>query len=269
MKALRQLAFAGVGTAALIFLTGQARAAYVNYDVNIGAHDNINLTLYQAGDSSGPTEVNDSSALVGEITLAQTGGNLGQDLPKNYSTVCVDLKGTLYVPGNYGFSDATQFATGGNGIDPTWGFHSDATDAAQAIQHAADLVYTHLVQGSDWANDATHWAALQLSVWDALYDTTADNYSTSQYGLSSGRFRATGGTTSAITLADTWLSGINMYATYSGSLLIPDPTSQHNATAQELFINVTPVPEPTTVLAGALLLLPFGMSTLRRKARSA
>jgi len=35
--------------------------------------------------------------------------------------------------------------------------------------------------------------------------------------------------------------------------------------------NVTPVPEPTTVVAGALLLLPFGMSTLRmlRKRRTA
>ena len=35
--------------------------------------------------------------------------------------------------------------------------------------------------------------------------------------------------------------------------------------------NLSPVPEPTTVIAGALLLLPFGASTLRllRKHRTA
>jgi hypothetical protein len=31
----------------------------------------------------------------------------------------------------------------------------------------------------------------------------------------------------------------------------------------DIFLTVTPVPEPTTLLAGALLLLPFGLSTLR------
>jgi hypothetical protein len=29
-------------------------------------------------------------------------------------------------------------------------------------------------------------------------------------------------------------------------------------------LTATPVPEPTTMIAGALLLLPFGASTLRR-----
>lgn len=33
---------------------------------------------------------------------------------------------------------------------------------------------------------------------------------------------------------------------------------------QDMVVSITPVPEPTTLVAGALLLLPFGMSTLRR-----
>lgn len=41
--------------------------------------------------------------------------------------------------------------------------------------------------------------------------------------------------------------------------------------SQEFFLLGTPVPEPATMVAGALLLLPFGVSTLRmfRKSRTA
>ena len=40
---------------------------------------------------------------------------------------------------------------------------------------------------------------------------------------------------------------------------------------REFNTEFTPVPEPTTIVAGAMLLLPFGMSTLRmlRKSRTA
>ena len=67
----------------------------------------------------------------------------------------------------------------------------------------------------------------------------------------------------ARTLAETWLSQANANAKYTGYLLIPTPESQYGLNAQEMFYNVTPVPEPTTLIAGALLLLPFGASTLR------
>jgi hypothetical protein len=57
-------------------------------------------------------------------------------------------------------------------------------------------------------------------------------------------------------------------------LLVPDPTTQNGNIAQELLLRTTdadPVPEPTTMVAGVLLLLPFGASTLRvlRKNRAA
>jgi len=47
--------------------------------------------------------------------------------------------------------------------------------------------------------------------------------------------------------------------------------SSYNPTGLLVSGTFTPVPEPTTVVAGAMLLLPFGMSTLRmfRKSRMA
>lgn len=86
-----------------------------------------------------------------------------------------------------------------------------------------------------------------------------------------------------VSLGDTWLTGWgpnpNEYSTttltsYSvqvttSSATIPNAIDFHlqSASAQGnayiTDVSVTPVPEPTTMVAGALLLLPFGASTLR------
>jgi hypothetical protein len=48
-------------------------------------------------------------------------------------------------------------------------------------------------------------------------------------------------------------------------------SSQYAFEFDNVAYSATPVPEPTTMIAGALLLLPFGASTIRflRKARTA
>lgn len=246
-----------MGTLALLLMASAAQGAYVNYDVNVGSHENFSLSVY-GFNASGPAQT--ESGMVGEIKLSNKTGDLSHLLPASYSTVCVDLKGTLYVPSNYGFTAPVQFGNN-TGWDPTWGYDGTSADSKAAIQHAADLFYTHRVQGAGWVNDATHWAALQLAVWDALYDTHVGN-AASSYDVATGRFRATGDA-ATITLADSWLHSINMNATYAGALIQPDPQTQQGAIGQELFVNLTPVPEPTTMIAGALLLLPFGATTVR------
>ena len=54
---------------------------------------------------------------------------------------------------------------------------------------------------------------------------------------------------------------------YAGFLLIPDDAShdvyQYGIPGQEVLYNISPVPETTTLFTGALLLLPFGASSLR------
>ena len=78
----------------------------------------------------------------------------------------------------------------------------------------------------------------------------------------------TWGDGTAIATAASWVASVNTHAHYTGFLLVPDPVTQYNLEAQELFINVTPVPEPATILAACLLILPLGASTVRILRRS-
>lgn len=57
----------------------------------------------------------------------------------------------------------------------------------------------------------------------------------------------------------------------SGSIILSTGVDSGEADKIDIAFGNTPVPEPSTVIAGALLLLPFGASTLRkmRKARAA
>jgi hypothetical protein len=59
-------------------------------------------------------------------------------------------------------------------------------------------------------------------------------------------------------------SGLN-HAIFTGNILQSTiiGTKADSGGSQEFFLLGTPVPEPTTMIAGALLLLPFGASTVR------
>jgi hypothetical protein len=199
------------------------------------------------------------SVLAGGISLSSGGG------AADYVSVCTDIGGTIYLGYSYNYSQPQEFS-GHSGLSPLWGANETSTDAQAAIQAAADIFYNHkevLTTGT-----TTQKAALQLAVWEALYNTTATGNSLS---ISGGRFSVdpNSGDTEAITMAGDWVKAANLNASYVGYLLVPDGT-QYGLTPQELFYNVTPapdppapVPEPTTVIAGALLLLPFGVSTIR------
>jgi hypothetical protein len=178
----------------------------------------------------------------------------------------------VYLGQNYIYSDPTVF-NNQSGIQPSWGAGNASippgtpwgsltlaqqNNASAAINAAADIFYNH--QGVLTSGSTADRAALQLAVWEALYDTTAGS---STLSLTGGRFNVSSGDSAAISEAANWITQVDANAKYTGFLLIPDPEIQHNLNAQEMFYNITPVPEPTTLIAGALLLLPFGASTLR------
>jgi hypothetical protein len=199
-------------------------------------------------------------ALAGGISLHKISGDA--NMPADYVSVCTDIGATIFLGNNYTFSGPAAF-TGHSGINPAWG--AGVGDAVAAIQAAADIFYTHhnVLNGGTLSDKA----ALQLAVWEALYDSTAGGQALS---LSGGRFSVdpAWGDLAAIATAASWAASVNTHATYSGFLLVPDPDYQYSAQAQELFINVTPVPEPATILAACLLLLPLGASTFRILRRS-
>jgi hypothetical protein len=251
----------GMGVLA-VWSCSQAQAAYVNYQINSGGLETFNITW----DST--TE----NALAGGIQFHRTGGST--TMPADFVTVCTDIGATLYLGATYGYT-APQSFDGQSGIRPTWGAGNQGTllneaNAAAAIQAAADVFFEHQIVLS--TGTTSEKAALQLAVWEALYDTVAGS---ADYNLGGGRFKINSGDSVAVALAANWLSQININALYTGYLLVPDPTIQYYLPAQEVFYNVTrmtstPVPETTTLVAGVLLLLPLVGSTVRilRKKRA-
>jgi hypothetical protein len=107
-------------------------------------------------------------------------------------------------------------------------------------------------------------------MWAALYNSTA-------YGVLGGSAVSVSnwaggmGSGSAGAWYNTYLGGLNATAVGknlgTGSVFEDASVASGGAptpgAGQELIYNVTPVPEPTTIIAGAMLLLPFGASTIR------
>jgi hypothetical protein len=193
----------------------------------------------------------DNNILVGGAMFTAS----GTPVPgySSFTTVCLDLRGTLFLGSTYAFTE--QGFSSQTGLNPAWGNGSGAASsgaASAAINNAAALYAAH-----ENVSSATDWAALQLAVWKALYDTEA-NGSVITTG-SAQRFTVqTDPTGAAWTEAQTWLGQLPANPNYTGYLLYPA-----NSSAQEVLIGVAAVPEPATLAAGAILLVPFGMSSLR------
>ena len=238
--------------------------ASVTYSIGNGGLETFNVSI-------DGTAIN--GALAGGIAIQQV-LPANPSMPMDYTTVCTDIEGTLYLGSSYEYNTPATPFSGQTGVNPTWGAANapgnsiNTANAAQAIQNAAYLFYNYVqLTGTGLGGTTEEKAALQLAVWSALYDTTT-------LGTVTGsRFQVSGGSDAgAITLADSWLTALNTQADagdfgYTGYLLYPSVLNANEpATSeppQELFIGVAAVPEYSTVIAGALLLLPFGTSALR------
>jgi hypothetical protein len=247
------------------------------YNIASGGLESFNMSM------DGQTY---NSALAGSIDLNYVSGK-----GSSFASVCTDFSGTLYLGYNYSFAAPATFS-GNTGLDPTWGAGNanglhNAANASAAIQAAADIFYKFggiLSSSSTSQSTLDAKAGLQLAVWAALYNTTAGTSSITLSGAGdrfnvlsastatwSGSWGNTyAGTIGAISDASYDLSQVNFSDQYSGNIMTPSPTNQYGLTGQEVLTSVTPtttgftpVPEPTTWIAGSLLLLPFAASTLR------
>ena len=241
-------------------------SASVTYQIDNGGLEAFNVAI--DGNSI-------NGALAGGILINQVSSS-DPTLPSSYVTVCTDIEGTLYLGQSYEYNTPVTPFSGQSGVNPTWGDGSNDGSAAKAIQNAAYLFYTYGQLTSAGIGGTTEqMAALQLAVWEALYNTTASG------SVTGTRFTVSGGDATAIAQAAGWLTSLNGIYDYTGYLLYPNPLSGVNADGeppQELLIAdgdaqpaIQSVPESTTVIAGALLLLPFAASTFRifRRKRTA
>jgi len=262
----------GLAVAATVGI--DAAMAQATYTIDAGGLESFNLSM-------DGTAMN--NALAGGIQLNYVSGT-----GSSFASVCTDISGTLYLGNTYSYAAPTGFA-GHSGIDPTWGAGNagglnNVANASAAIQAAADLFYKF---GSVLSSTSTSQtilddkAGLQLAVWAALYNTAVTGGTTTT-SLDGSRFYVNGtssetwsggwgrtyaGTQNAINDALWDLSQVNFNNQYSGDIMTPSPTDQYGKIGQEVLTTVTPVPEPTTLIAGGLLLLPFAASALRSRTR--
>jgi hypothetical protein len=177
-------------------------------------------------------------------------------------TFCTDVNVNWKPTDNY---TAVTFA-GQTGIEPAW------SAVPQAIQNASWLYNTFFVGQNLNANQD---AGMQLAIWKVLYDTGANgtigNTASAFSGANSGKFNAAGFGSLAMNWANTYVADVinarsGGFAVYTDTWLKPDDGNSQgliwNADTPGPF-GPTPVPETTTMIAGALLLLPMGASALR------
>ena len=182
--------------------------------------------------------------------------NLSQNTYFTIGTFCTDVGVNWKNTDNY-----TAYSFGGQtGINPNW------SASPQAIQNASWLYNTYFV---GHALDASHDAGMQLAIWKVLYDTSSAGTLLST-DFSSGKFKAWSFGSAAMADALTYINAVNSarsggtFITYTDTWLKPDDNNSQgliwNADTPGALVST---PEPTTIIAGSVLLLPFAGSILR------
>jgi hypothetical protein len=221
-------------------------------------------TLYQAGYTA--QYINGSDA-IGIYKFNTTGAGISNP----FYSVCLSPNGLL--DGATHTYDVLSFADAAPGIYPSaWAQSGGANPQYWGINNAAYL-WNKYGMAVVTGNQNSAAAALEFAIWTSLYNSTG-------YGVAgAGPWFAPTGQMDPTTLGyyTGFMAGLNTSGItgpqFTGNILESTvaATGPNSGGSQEFFMLGTPVPEPTTMIAGALLLLPFGASTLRvlRKNRAA
>lgn len=224
----------------------QAAINLTQNGLGYGFYNNISVTYptdYTTGTGTR------SLYFAGEIKMKPTSG-------PDLVTFCLSPAGNL----NNGLYDSLTFDAAKSGNNPT----SWATDGG--IENASYLWYAQ----KDSITTAAQGAAMQLALWELLYDSTDSGSITGGGSLTGGRFTAAGtgvADSAFVTAFNAYMSQIttaggatidSFYSTHPGYVLRPQ-----DAGGQDLLTSITPVPEPGTWLAALALFLPFGAGSLR------
>jgi hypothetical protein len=187
--------------------------------------------------------------------------DLTQNKTYNVLTFCTDvgvdwnMNSTAYI--------AKTFATS-SGVAPQW---SANPQAIQNVAYIYNKIFLPLEAGKQL--NANNSAGIQLAIWKVLYDTTSkgtlDSASLATAGnyFTAGNFQASGFGSGGIPDADAYLTQLEnarspgaAFPFYTEMWL--DPTGNNS---QGLIYSA--IPEPATLVAGAMALVPLGAGGFR------
>lgn len=174
-----------------------------------------------------------------------------------FTTFCLDIDTTLangwWKSGT--FSDVALTSDSGK-----------VRQGLASLQYAAQLyaTYAGTIPAGSWTTaQKEEGSALQLAIWEVLYEYS----SAGEFDLDTGTgFLVTAGNSSIRTRADAMLDSLTWGSPDTSlNTTFWNAAYESGATrsSQDLIGPMTPIPEPTTCIAGALLLLPFLGSTVR------
>jgi hypothetical protein len=250
------------------------------------AHATVTMTLasgYFAAENSGAfdatlggTPIIASDDLIGIYSFNISAGSV-PNLASPFYATCISPAGLL--DGATHTYDTLSFADAEPGLNPPgvggstgWAGATPALGGGYGIQNA-NYLYSLLSPGIISSPNADQGAAMALAMYTVLYNSTAYCvYSASGPFQLSGGVSALGSVGNVLADYKTDLQDLNGFTASPpavGYVLKPNPT--FSGAGQDMILlasgnpsgYTTPVPEPTTIISGALLLLPFGASTLR------
>lgn len=248
-------------------VAGGVRAAVTMsiIDPNAGSPGNALCEYAGLSASLNGSTIIDGSEWIGIYSFNVQSGS-SPSLTSPFYTVCLSPNGRLF-DGNYTYNLLT-FAQANPGINPNLWQYSGTS--YWGIQNANFLYQTFsgaIVGGMGGTYGlggarADQGTALALAMYAALYNSTGygNSLGVNHFVLNSANSSVTTDYSDILSALHSW----NSSDLASGYVL--DPTDQ---TAQEMILLGTyvpqggPVPEPTTMISGAMLLLPFGASAFR------
>ncbi len=244
--------------AALVLASGLVSGAKadITYKISDYSLENANVSFNFSGDTpSGPVGT-DQTILAGGIGITATTPTAGTGGPSSYVSVCTDFAATLYIGSSYTYANPAQI--------PDASYVPDPTQVAGGLQSAANLFSKYSGLLTDGKRDDA--AALQLAIWTVLYDSNI-NFSSSSIGNSTFAVNSSGTSAGTFSELKTLLESIPDPSQSSVEILVPSPQNGSNngnwQSDPPQALLYAPVPEASTVLTASVLLVSFGVCSLR------